>query len=465
MGTKARSKRGLPLHPKAQADGALPVQSTSNYALLIAIAAAVGGLLFGYDTAVISGAILFVRESFRLTPFQTEVAVASVLAGCAMGAGGAGYCADRFGRKPVLIADAVIFGVFALVTGMAGGLGSFVAARIVVGLAVGVASMVTPLYIAEVAPPKVRGALVTLNQLAIVIGVAVAYLVDYLFSGSGNWRGMFNSAVGPSVVLLVALIFLPESPRWLAAHGHPEEAYRVLCRVEEASEAQVHFAEIREVTEIDRLKFRDLFAPRFRKALAVGLGLAVFDQITGVNAICYYTPIILQRGGFHSAQSAILATVLVGAVNLVFTILSLFLLDRMGRRPLLLLGLALMTLSLGTLGYLFGREHVSQALILLGVLVYLASFAIGLGPVFWVLISEIYPTTIRGQAMSLVTLTIWVFDLLVTITFLSLMGALGASRTFWFYALASVAAFYFSARRVPETKGRTLEQIETSWKS
>lgn len=456
---------GLPFDQKVETAGPLQVRKTPNYAFLIAIAAAVGGLLFGYDTAVISGAILFVRELYRLTPFQTEVAVASVLAGCAAGAGVAGYCADRFGRKPVLIADAVIFGVFAVLTGMAGGLWSFVAARIMVGLAVGVASMVTPLYIAEVAPPKIRGALVTLNQLAIVIGVAVAYFVDYLFSGTGNWRGMFTSAVGPSVVLLVALIFLPESPRWLASHGHADGAYRVLCRVEDATEAQVHFAEIREVTEIDRLKFRDLFAPRFRKALIVGVGLAAFDQITGVNAICYYTPIILQMGGFHTAQSAILATVLVGAVNLVFTVLSLFLLDRMGRRPLLLLGLALMTLSLAALGYLFGREHVSQVFILFGVLVYLASFAIGLGPVFWVLISEIYPTTIRGQAMSLATMTIWVFDLLVTITFLSLMNTLGVSRTFWFYAVASVAAFYFSARRVPETKGRTLEQIETSWKS
>ncbi len=455
---------GLLFDRKEQAASSLPVHTTSGYAFLIAIAAAVGGLLFGYDTAVISGAILFVRESFRLTPVQTEVAVASVLAGCTVGAGIAGYFADGFGRKPVLIVDAVIFGIFAVLTGMVHGLWSFGAARIMVGLAVGVVSMVTPLYIAEVAPPKIRGALVTLNQLAIVIGVAVAYYVDYLFSSTGNWRGMFNSAVIPSVVLLVALIFLPESPRWLASHGRTAEAYWVICQVEDGPDAQRHFAELQEVTETDRLKFRDLFAPRFRRALIVGVGLAALDQITGVNAICYYTPIILQRGGFHSAQSALLATVLVGAVNLVFTIASLFLLDRVGRRPLLLWGLALMTLSLATLGCLFGREHVSHIFILLGVLVYLASFAIGLGPVFWLLISEIYPTAIRGQAMSLATITIWVFDLLVTITFLSLLGVLGASRTFWFYAVASAAAFFFSTRRVPETKGRTLEEIEASWK-
>jgi sugar porter (SP) family MFS transporter len=251
------------------------------YALMIAVTAAVGGLLFGYDTSVISGAILFVRKLFQLSSAETELAVSIVLAGAALGAAVAGYLADRFGRRPVLIVNAVIFGLFAVATGLANGLAVFLVARFLVGVAVGVASMITPLYIAEVAPARIRGAFVTLNQLAIVTGIVVAYYVDYLFSGTGNWRAMFISAVVPSVVLLVALVFLPESPRWLATQGRLDHAMRILCRVETAEEAQRDLEELREVTAADNLKFRDLFAPRFRRPLWIGVLLAIFQQITG----------------------------------------------------------------------------------------------------------------------------------------------------------------------------------------
>lgn len=433
------------------------------YAILIAVIAAIGGLLFGYDTSVISGAILFVRRQFALSPFQTELAVSIVLAGAALGAALAGYLSDRFGRRPVLLVNAIIFGVFAFATGMANGLALFLAARFLVGLAIGVTSMITPLYIAELAPASIRGALVTLNQLAIVTGIVVAYYVDYLFSGSSNWRAMFISAVIPSVLLLVALIFLPESPRWLASRGQFDDARKVLERVENPEEAQRNLAELRRVTETDRLSFWDLFAPRFRKPLIVGIGLAIFQQITGVNTIIYYTPTILQMGGYHSASTAILATVLVGGVNFVATIVSLFLLDRVGRRPLLLVGIAGMTYGLAHLGYSFGVHHVSASAVLVDVVIYLASFAISLGPIFWLLISEIYPTTVRGQAMSLATVAIWIADLLVSITFLSMVGAFGARASFWLYGAACVAAFIFSVKLVPETKDRTLEQIEASW--
>ena len=433
------------------------------YALLIAITAAVGGLLFGYDTSVISGAILFVRKEFRLSSFETEMAVSVVLAGAALGAGSAGYFADRFGRKPVLAANAVIFGVFAVATGLAKGLGLFLLARFVVGLAVGVASMITPLYIAELAPARIRGAFVTLNQLAIVTGIVVAYYIDFLLSHAGNWRAMFMSAVAPSVVLLIALVFLPESPRWLATQGRLAGALGILSRIETTEEAERDLQELLQVTQRDNLSFRDLFSGRFRRPLLVGILLAIFQQITGVNTIIYYTPTILQMAGFQSASSAILATVLVGADNLIFTLISLLLLDRVGRRPLLMLGIAGMGVSLAHLGYLFGPSHVARTGILIDVVAYLASFAIGLGPIFWLLISEIYPTTVRGQAMSLATVVIWISDLLVTVTFLTLVERLGARGSFWLYAIACVAAFIFSARMVPETKGRTLEEIETSW--
>ncbi|MEJ2007618.1 MAG: sugar porter family MFS transporter [Acidobacteriota bacterium] len=434
-----------------------------GYALMIAIAAGLGGLLFGYDTSVISGAILFVRHQFQLTSVQTEVAVSAVLAGAVIGAAFAGYFGDRFGRKPVLIFNAILFGIFAVITGMANGLPLFLAARFIVGIAVGVTSMLTPLYIAELSPPKIRGALVTLNQLAIVTGIVVAYYVDYLFAGSSNWRAMFISAVIPSIILLVAFIFLPESPRWLVTRDREADAFRVLDRVESTEDARRHLGELREVTQADRLRFRDLFGKRFRMALLIGVGLAIFQQITGVNTIIYYTPTILQMAGFKTASSAILATVLVGADNLVMTVISLFLLDRVGRRPLLLIGIAGMAISLTHLGYMFGATHVSRVWILTDVLAYLACFAIGLGPVFWLLISEIYPTTIRGQAMSVASVTIWIFDLLVSVTFLSLVGAVGTRGSFWIYAAACVAAFIFSYRLVPETKGRTLEEIEASW--
>jgi SP family galactose:H+ symporter-like MFS transporter len=433
------------------------------YAILIAVIAAIGGLLFGYDTSVISGAILFVRKQFALSSFQTELAVSIVLAGAALGAAMAGYLSDRFGRRPVLLVNAIIFGVFAVATGLANGLALFLAARFLVGLAIGVTSMITPLYIAELAPASIRGALVTLNQLAIVTGIVVAYYADYLFSGSNNWRAMFISAVIPSILLLIALIFLPESPRWLAARGQFDDARKVLERVESYAEAERNLAELQRVTEADRLAFWDLFTPRFRKPLIAGIGLAIFQQITGVNTIIYYTPTILQMGGYHSASTAILATVLVGGVNFVATIVSLFLLDRVGRRPLLLVGIAGMTFGLAHLGYSFGVHRVSPSAVLLDVVIYLASFAISLGPIFWLLISEIYPTTVRGQAMSLATVTIWIADLLVSITFLSMVGAFGARDSFWLYAAACVAAFIFSVKLVPETKDRTLEQIEASW--
>jgi len=434
-----------------------------GYAVMIAIAAGLGGLLFGYDTSVISGAILFVRQQFHLTTVETEVAVGAVLAGAIIGAAFAGYFGDHFGRKPVLIFNAILFGVFAVITGLANGLPLFLAARFVVGIAVGVTSMLTPLYIAELSPPKIRGALVTLNQLAIVTGIVVAYYVDYLFAGSSNWRAMFISAVIPSVILLVAFLFLPESPRWLVTKDREDDAFKVLDCVESTDDARRHLGELREVTRADRLSFGDLFRKRFRMALVIGVGLAIFQQITGVNTIIYYTPTILQMAGFKTASSAILATVLVGADNLVMTVISLFLLDRVGRRPLLLIGIAGMAISLTHLGFMFGASHVSRTWILTDVLVYLACFAIGLGPVFWLLISEIYPTTIRGQAMSVASVTIWIFDLLASVTFLSLVGAVGTRFSFWIYGAASVAAFVFAFYLVPETKGRTLEEIEASW--
>jgi len=431
--------------------------------LLIAMIAAVGGLLFGYDTSVISGAILFVRQHFQLTTMQTEVAVSIVLAGALVGAAVGGYLGDRYGRRTMQILNAIIFGVFAVVTGLANSLPLFLVARFFVGFAVGITSMITPLYIAEISPAHIRGALVTLNQMAISVGIAVAYYVAYLFAASGNWRAMFISAVAPSFILLIALIFLPESPRWLAAQGRFDAAREVLARVLEKKEAERTYEELVQIVHADRLVFRDLFVRRFRKPLAIGIGLAIFQQLTGVNTIVYYTPIIMQKAGFKTASSAILATVLIGSLIVVFNVVALFLLDRVGRRPLLLASISAMGLTLLHLGYSFGTTEVSRVIVLVDFLAYLAAFCLGLGPVFWLLISEIYPTTIRAQAMSVASSVIWAGDLLVTITFLSLMEALGARDSFWLYGALCGLALLFALHMVPETKDRTLEQIEASW--
>ncbi|MGB8011876.1 MAG: sugar porter family MFS transporter [Terriglobales bacterium] len=431
--------------------------------MLTSITVAIGGFLFGYDTAVISGAILFVRNQFHLGSVETEIAVSVVLAGALAGTAVGGYLGDKFGRKPTLVMTAIVYGIFALTTGLATGPWVFVISRLFVGAAVGISSMLVPLYIAELAPEDIRGALVTLNQMAISTGVVVAYYVDYLLAGSGNWRWMFMSAVVPSAVLLAGLLFLPETPRWLAAHGNFAKAEEVLGRIEIPEKAARDLDELRHVTEIDQLKFRDLLVPRFRKPLIAGIGLAIFQQITGVNTIVYYAPTIFQMVGFGSAGNAILATFLIGFVGMTFTVISMFLVDKVGRRPLLLISLAGMGLVLLHLAMILGDPHPKKWMVLTDVLVYLAAFDIGLGPIFWLLISEIYPTTVRAQAMSLATMAIWASDFLVTGTFLTVVEHLGMRGCFLLFAGLCVVAFIFSLRMVPETRGRTLEQIENSW--
>jgi sugar porter (SP) family MFS transporter len=434
-----------------------------GFIVLTSITVAIGGFLFGYDTAVISGAILFVRKQFVLGSVQTEIAVSIVLAGALAGTAAGGFLGDRFGRRPTLIMTAVVYGIFALTTGLATGPVVFIISRLCVGAAVGISSMLVPLYIAELAPEEIRGALVTLNQLAISTGVVVAYYVDYLLAGSGNWRWMFMSAVVPSIILLAGLMFLPETPRWLAAHGDFASASTVLGRIEGPEKAARDLEELRDVTEKDQLKFRDLLVKRFRKPLIAGIGLAIFQQITGVNTIVYYAPTIFQMVGFGSAGNAILATFLIGFVGLLFTIVSMFLVDKIGRRPLLLVSLAGMGLILLHLALILGDPHPKKWLVLTDVLAYLAAFDLGLGPIFWLLISEIYPTTIRAQAMSLATMTIWAGDFLVTATFLTVVEHLGMRGCFLLFAGLCLVAFVFSLRMVPETRGQTLEQIENSW--
>jgi SP family galactose:H+ symporter-like MFS transporter len=440
--------------------------ATGRFVTMVSGISALAGLLFGYDTGVISGAILFVRKDFLLSTFQEEVVVSAVLLGAMVGAAFGGKLADALGRRKLLIYVAILFVIGAIGTALAPTPTWLALGRVVVGAAIGIASFTAPLFISEVSPAPVRGKLVSLNQLMVTIGIVVSYLADYGLANKEAWRWMFGLAAIPALILLIGLFFVPESPRWLMSRSREEEARAVLQRIRESNDVSAELAEIQADLNQQEGSWHELLSPSLRRPLIIGIGLAIFQQFTGINTVIYYAPTIFQLAGLHSASAAILATVGVGAVNVLLTILALRLLDRVGRRPLLLYGLVGMVISLGVLGAAFLFSSLSSIIAWLAVIslaVYVACFAIGLGPVFWLLISEIYPQKIRGRAMSVATVMIWASNLIVALTFLSLLHSLGRSATFWLYAVIGIAAWFFAYRLVPETKGRTLEQIDAEW--
>ena len=437
--------------------------SSRGLVILTAGVAALGGLLFGYDTSVISGAMLFLRTDFHLSDAQLEFAVAIALAGALVGAAIAGYSTDRWGRRMVLLATGIGFGVFSILSGLAVGLVSFCLARFFVGACIGVASLVTPLYLSEMSPARIRGALVSLNQLAITVGIAVAYVVDYELASAQDWRWMFITAVFPALVLCLGMIVLPESPRWLARSGQRELALDNFHRLGRGAEAESELREVEQALAEEQEGFGILFQPGFRVAVLVGVGLAIFQQITGINTIIYYAPAILRMSGYPSAKAAILATAVIGVVNVLITIVSMLLVDRLGRRFLLLLGTAGMAAALGLVGLAFHRQSAG-VVVFYEMITYIVFFGIGLGPVVWLLISEVYPTKIRGKAMSLATLSVWGANWVVAVTFLSLIRGAGPAGTFWIFGFICVLSFVFCLTFVPETKGKTLEAIERHWR-
>ncbi len=440
----------------------------TRFVYIAALFAALGGLLFGYDTGVISGALIFIKREFGLTTAAEEVVVSGVLLGATIGATFGGKAADLFGRRSVLLVTAAIFGVGALASAFAPSPAVLIVSRVVLGLAIGLASMNVPVYLSEVAPPHARGWVVSLFQLAVTIGIVVAYLTDYAFAGVEGWRWMLGLAVAPALVFGAGMFFLPETPRWLIRGGHYEVAHRVLVRIRDLADVNVEIKEIKAslAQQAESGHWNDLLRRQVQPALVVGLGLAVFQQITGINTVIYYAPKILQTAGFNSASGAILATVGVGVVNVVMTIVAMFLVDRAGRRPLLLVGIAGMIITLGALGLSFRYPSGQLAWIAVVCLMgYVASFAISLGPIFWLLIAEIYPLKIRGLAEGTAATFNWASNLIVSLTFLTLVEKLGASSTFVLYAFASVASWLFAYCFVPETKGRTLEQIEAFWRA
>ena len=431
--------------------------------------AALGGLLFGYDTGVISGAILFITKQFSLSATMEEIVVSSVLVGAAVGAALGGALTRRFGRRILIILAGIIFTVSAVASALAPTVTWLVAARMVSGIGIGIASFISPMYIAELVPAKVRGSLVAVNMLAITTGIVVAYLADYALSGIQGWRYMFALAAIPSIALVIAMWRLPDSPRWLISSSRVEEARRVLQSVRTVSDVNPEIADIQQSMEKQgESGLRGLFQPSLRMPMMVGLGLAVFQQITGINTVIYYAPTIFKFAGVVATGPAILAGAGLTIVMWCFHVMAIFLLDRVGRRPLLLVGVAGQIIGLAILGAAFHFPQlatVKSYVAIGGLVIYVACFAFGLGPIFWLLISEIYPLKIRGAAMSIVTVTNWGMNLAVAVTFLTLVRVLGQSGTFWLYGVIAVGAWVFFYRLVPETKGKTLEQIEKHWRT
>lgn len=445
-------------------------EPSSAFVLKVSVVAALGGLLFGYDTAVIAGAIGPLTTKFDLSPAMVGWAVSSAIWGCVFGAMMAGYMSDQWGRKKVLILTAVLFTISAIGSAIPSTLLTFVIARFIGGLGIGAASMLSPLYIAEIAPSDKRGRLVTLYQLAIVIGINLIYFVNMQIAAAGDetwnvevgWRYMLGSGVIPALLFLVLLFLVPESPRWLIKRNKNEEALNTLERVNGTDKAGVIFNEIKSTLNEEAGTIRELFAPGLRRALAVGIVLALFSQITGINAIIYYAPEIFKSAGVASG-SALAQTFLIGIVNTIFTFVALWLIDIAGRKKLLLWGVTGMVICLLGTGLCFYLDVVGVWLLIF-ILGYIACFASSLGPIPWVIMSEIFPTKIRGTAMSLATLVLWIGVVLITQLTPMLLESVGGAFTFWLFMVNAIILVVFTWLRIPETKNRTLEEIEKSWK-
>ncbi len=433
--------------------------------ILVAAVASLGGLLFGYDTGVISGALPFLKHDFALGPRMQGVATSAVLVGATLGAAGAGAVSDMFGRRRVILFVGLLFIAGALGSAAAPALSVLLAGRAVVGVAIGIASMLTPLYLSEIAPKERRGGIVSLNQFCITLGILVSYLVDYALAGAtDNWRWMLGLGAVPGLVLFLGMLTLPESPRWLAGEGRTEAARAALVRMRRPDEVEPELAELRTDLRHDGrlVPWSALLSGPARKPLIVGVALAVFQQVTGINTVLYYAPAIFLSAGLSSASVSILATAGVGLVNVIMTVVAMRLLDVAGRRALLLWGLGGMIVMLLVLaaGFAFGNGGWVALMTIPSVAAYVGFFAIGLGPVFWLLISEIFPLAVRGRGMSIASVANWGSNFIVTLVFPPLVAALGTATAFLVFAVLSVAAFVFTWQIVPETNGRSLEEIE-----
>lgn len=452
------------------------------YVTLICLTVGFGGFLFGFDTAVISGAINFLRVQFHLSAAMEGWLMSSALLGCVIGAAIAGYLADKYGRKKILLLSAFLFIISAYGCGISETAEQLIIARIIGGVGVGFAAMVSPMFISELAPASLRGRLVSLYQLAITLGILCSYLSNsQLLKYAGHhvsenadgfmhyylvaeaWRGMLGSNMIPAVAFFLFLLFVPESPRWLVKIGDQQEAARILKRINGENLAAAELSEIQITISGEKGSFKQMLEPGMRIALIIGLVLPFLSQLTGITTVMYYAPAIFEKAGLK-ADSAMGSASEIGFFNMIFTLVAIWKIDRWGRKPLLIWGFIGLSVALFLIGWTFNHSNAGSALVLMSFIFYIALFAATLGPGVWVVISEIYPTKIRGRAMSLGTLSLFMGSMFVTQTYPILRESIGIGNVFILYGLIMLPAAFFVKRLVPETKGKSLEQIEHYWK-
>ncbi|WP_423063056.1 sugar porter family MFS transporter [Candidiatus Paracoxiella cheracis] len=429
---------------------------------LLAIVAALAGLLFGYDTGIISGAMLFLKKTFLMTTTELGVVVSAVPFGALVAAAFCGRLNDVLGRKRILFITALLYFIGSITSALSPNVEVLIASRLILGFAVGLGSYSAPVYIAEIAKQENRGALVTLNQLAITVGIMLSYLVDYIFASQGQWRYMLGCGFIPALILLICIFSLPESPRWLVTKGKIARAKEILGAIH-GDDSKQEFNQIKSVVSQEPLTYRQLINLGFMRVLLLGIAVSIFTQAVGINAIIYYAPTIFQTAGLTKATSLILATAGIGMVNVLFTLVAVRYLDRLGRRKMLLFGLGGILFSLAVATTAFAHTAVSIELawaIMASFVIFIASQAIGTGPACWLIPSEIFPTEARGLGMGLAVAFNWATNVIVAFFFPITLTHLGPSITFGIFLAIACVAFIVFFLFVPETKGVSLEQIE-----
>lgn len=453
-------------------------KQSSTYLYLVCLVAALGGFLFGFDTAVISGTVSLVKKDFNLDVVNEGWFVSCALLGCIIGVSISGKLSDKYGRKLIMILSAVLFLASAVGCTAVTSFSQLIAFRLIGGLGIGVASMVSPLYISEFSPSRYRGMMVSLYQLALTIGIVISYFSNaYLAAHTGDafssagmqkifgtevWRAMLGLGVFPSGIFLISLFLVPESPRWLLLQGQEAEARNILIKIDGPEAADREIAAVKQ-TDDSEGNLKELFKPVYRRALWIGLLLPFLSQVCGINAVIYYGPKILEQAGF-TLNNALGGQVTIGLVNVVFTFVAIFTVDKWGRRPLLFVGIGGAVFALLVIGILFAAGITTGPWILIFILLFISCFAFSFGPVCWVVIGEIFPNAIRGKAMALATLSLWVANFLVGQLTPLMLEDLGSSVTFWLFAICCSPALYITWKLIPETKGRSLENIDNYWK-
>jgi sugar porter (SP) family MFS transporter len=453
-------------------------ENRQNRLFIIAISsvAAIGGFLFGFDTGVISGTLIFLQDSkgWALTDSQLGGVTTAVLLGAVFGCLISGKITDLFGRKKIIIMTSAIFMCGAILSGSAPGVWFLIISRWFLGVGIGIASFSVPLYISEISPARNRGALVTINQLMITVGILVSYITDYWIADDADpfsWRLMFHIGFIPGLMLFIGMFFLPETPRWLISKGRYEEGANVLKRVEDPDLYDDSLSQLKKeiiTDEKNRSQLKQIFTPMLKYPLIIGVGIMILTEFTGIDTIVYYTPKIFKIAGYISNEQSILPAIIVGGANVIFTIISIFLLDWIGRRRLYFIGLSGLVITLISLGFCFHFQNelgsIFSLLTISTMFLFIGSFALSFGPLSWLIISEVFPLKFRGLGMSIGAFILWSATALVNYSFLKIVDALTLAGTFWAFAIMGIISVIWGYYLIPETKGKSLEYIEEHWR-